>query len=218
MVKTIKKITKSQQALNIWAAILIVWSIYRYNFRLPEWFDELIAKPLIFFLPIFYYIVKIERKNFFEETLINKKKLIPDFLLGILVLVLFFISAFLGNFYKNKTIDFLFLKNTQQIVLLFITSLATGFTEEVLSRGFVLKRLYDESKNMISASFIASVLFFFLHVPALFTNAKMLGNTLLLVMFTNLGLSLAISFIYLTRRSLILPIIIHAFTFYLKII
>ena len=57
------KVTATQRALNLWAVILIIWSVYRAKFRLPEWLDEFIAKPLVFILPVYYYIRKIEKKT-----------------------------------------------------------------------------------------------------------------------------------------------------------
>ena len=90
-------------------------------------------------------------------------------------------------------------------------ALATGISEEILSRGFILKRLYEESKNIYTSSFFASVLFFFLHVPILFTNHKLTGDLLLLFMGTDLMLSLVNSFMFLDRKNLFVPIFIHAF-------
>ena len=56
------KATPTQKALNLWAVVLIVWAIYRAKFKLPEWFDEFVAKPIVFVLPVYYYIQKIEKK------------------------------------------------------------------------------------------------------------------------------------------------------------
>jgi membrane protease YdiL (CAAX protease family) len=90
-------------------------------------------------------------------------------------------------------------------------ALMTGISEEILSRGFVLKWLYAESKNIYTASFFASILFFFLHVPILFTNLKLTGNLLLMFMAMDMILSLVNSFVFLERKNLVLPILIHTF-------
>lgn len=207
-----KTLSPVQRSLNLWAIILIVWSIYRYNFKLPEWFDELIAKPLVFVLPVFYYIQKLEKKDFLKEIWLKTENLSEELLFGVGIGLLFLISANLGVFFKyHRFILFSNNKSLETIGGLFFISLATGITEEILSRGFVLKRLYEDSKNILSASFFASLLFFFLHVPILFTNYKIVGNILLFIMFTDISLSLALSFIFLTRKSLIVPILIHAF-------
>jgi len=89
--------------------------------------------------------------------------------------------------------------------------LATGITEEILSRGFVLKKLYEQSKNVYSSTFFASVLFFFLHVPILFANPRINGTMLLMFMTTDLLLSMINGIIFLEKKSLTAPILIHAF-------
>ncbi len=207
-----KTSSSTQKALNLWAIILIVWSIYRANLKMPEWFDEFLAKPLIFILPVYYYIRKIEKKNFFSELYIEKKKFIGDFLVGLGIGLIFMASAVFGNFIKyKKPVLFSSPISWQTGLFYLLIALATGVSEEILSRGFVLKKLYEESKNILSSSFFASLLFFFLHVPILFTNIKMTGGLLLLFMATDISLSLVLSFIFLSRKSLLLPILIHAF-------
>lgn len=207
-----EKISSTQKALNLWSVILIIWAFYRAKFKMAEVFDEFVAKPLVFILPVYYYIKKIEKRNFFQALLINPKLFFSDFILGLLVGGVFFITAFLANFIKFKKFFIINQNfNFNNIVLIIVTALATAISEEILSRGFVLKRLYEESKNIFTASFFASILFFFLHIPILFTNIRLTGNLLLLFIVTDLILSLVNSFIFLTRKSLALPIFIHAF-------
>jgi membrane protease YdiL (CAAX protease family) len=206
------KISDYQKALNVWAIILIIWSVYRAKFRMPEWFDEFIAKPLVFVLPVYYYITKKEKKNFLNEIYFNTKKIASDVILGIGVGGLFLFSAIIANYLKYRKI-FVFSRglDLKSLMIILAIALATGISEEILSRGFVLKRLYDESKNIVSASFFASLLFFFLHVPILFTNQRINGSTLLMFMAADMILSLANSYLFIERKSLVLPILIHAF-------
>jgi membrane protease YdiL (CAAX protease family) len=83
-----------------------------------------------------------------------------------------------------------------------------------------LKRLYEESKNPVTSVFTSSILFFLIHIPILFTMPHLNGNLLMLFMATDLILSISNSFLFLSRKNIILPILIHAFynlaiTFYL---
>lgn len=204
------KISATQRALNLWAIILIIWSVYRANLKLPEWFDEFIAKPLVFIFPVYYYIVNVEKGKFFEGLWIRRKKILMDVVYGLLIGGIFFITAILANSVKFNKLFFVNSSFSGQVLMTIgLTALATGISEEILSRGFILKRLYEESKNKLTASFFASILFFFLHVPMLFTNVKITGNLLLLFMATDLILSLVNSYLFLERRSLALPILVH---------
>lgn len=210
-----QKTSPTQRVLNTWAIVLIIWSIYRAKFQtnLPLWFDEFIAKPLVFLMPVYYFITRIEKKDFFEGIDFKPKVKIGDVVLGTVIGLFFFASGLLSNYVKYGKLapspDASLSVN--MIILYVFVSLATAISEEVLSRGFVLKRLFDDSKNLITSSFLASILFFFLHVPILFTSQKIVGFLLLRVMVTDMILSLAISILYLQRRSLIIPILIHAF-------
>lgn len=206
------KVSPTQRALNLWAIILIIWAIYRAKLKMPEWFDEFIAKPLVFILPVYYYIKRVEKKSFFPALYIKPNSFMGDLLLGLAIGSIFFLSAIFVNLIKVKKIMFLQQNFTvESFIFVIILALATGISEEILSRGFVLKRLYDESKNIYTSSFFASILFFFLHVPILFTNTKITGSVLLMIMGTDMVLSLINSFIFLERKSLALPIFIHAF-------
>lgn len=207
------KTTPTQRALNLWAVVLIIWAVYRAKVHMPEAFDEFVAKPIVFVLPVIYYISRFEKRKIFEALDINFKSLKLDILYGLAIGGVFFLSTILANMMRYGHILFFNNQNVtaSSIVLVMALSIATAISEEIISRGFILKRLYEESKNIYTSSFFASILFFFLHVPMLFTNAKLSGNLLLIFMGTDLILSLTCSFIFLSRRSLTLPILIHAF-------
>lgn len=209
-----KPVSQTQKTLNIWAFILIVWSIYRSKFYLPIWFDEFIAKPIIFIFPVYWFITSREKKSFLNEIWFKTTSLFHDIYISIGIGLIFAVTALLSNYAKYRSIMFEKTISTLQqngLILTLFIALATSFSEEILSRGFVLKRLYNESKNLFSSIFISSMLFFVLHIPILFTNLKLTGNLLLFFMITDLLLSLSVSFIFLQRRSLIIPILIHAF-------
>jgi len=205
-----KQVSPIQRILNFWAIILIVWSIYRANFHLPEAVDELLIKPLVFILPVYFYLTRREKGRFVTGIDLNFRNWRKDIGIGLGIGLLFFLSGIMANYFKNH--QHLVLPNQMitGIISASILALATGISEEILSRGFVLKRLYQESKNIFTSSFLASILFFFLHVPILFTNVKITGNTILFFMGTDMVLSLLISFIYLERKSLLPAILIHA--------
>lgn len=210
-----KEISLTQKMLNVWGVILIAWSFYRITFgvSLPLLVDEFIAKPLIFILPVYLFITRVEKADFFKGLDLKFSRLFIDVLLGIGIGAVFFLTGMAGNIIKFKglmpAMQFVF--SHENITVYIFAALATGVTEEILSRGFILKRLYAESKNMFTASFFSSMMFFFLHIPILFSTNKIIGDVLLRVMVTDLILSLTISFIYLERKSLILAILIHAF-------
>jgi membrane protease YdiL (CAAX protease family) len=199
-----------QRVLNVWAIVLIIWSVYRTKLALPEWFDELIAKPIVFILPAYYSILRYEQKPFFQQIWLKKKTIVTDIYTGLLVGFIFLIAAFFSNYLRLGNVSFLENIFTSNLVLAGFLTIMTAISEEILSRGFILKRLYEDSSNMYSSSFIASTLFLVLHIPILFTIPNLSGSMLLLFMTTDFILSLVNSFIFLDRKSLLAPILIHA--------
>lgn len=207
--------TYIEKVLNVWAIVLILWSVYRVIFKtdLPLWFDELISKPLFFLLPVYLFIKRTEKKNFFTAVGLKKKDVISrEVLIGVLLGLIFFVAGTVGLFIRQN--GFIFdlgnLFQGKNIIYFALIAVATAISEEILSRGFVLRRLYQQSRNVWISSFFASVLFFFLHVPVLFTSNKITGFLLLEVMAADLILSLAVSFLYINRKSLVAPILVHA--------
>jgi membrane protease YdiL (CAAX protease family) len=209
-----EKITPTQRALNLWAVILIIWAFYRTYLKMPEWFDEFIAKPLVFVLPVFYYLKEVDKKPILSSLYLHlKPKIIFRDLFNSLVIGGVFLMTAILSFYlrEKKLILISNFPGWDKFLLVVFTALATGTTEEILSRGFVLKKLYEQSKNVYSSTFFASVLFFFLHVPILFANPRINGTMLLMFMTTDLLLSMINGIIFLEKKSLTAPILIHAF-------
>lgn len=203
------KTSRTQQVLNVYGIILIVWSIYRWKFALPAWIDEFLFKPLVFVLPVYWVIVSLEKKNFFDEIWLHSKKIVADCAVGLALGGVFILSALAAHYAKIGTFDFSSLSK-ENIVLALVITLVTALSEEILSRGFILKRFYEETHNPYTASFNASILFLILHIPILFTIPELKGTLLILFLATDFILSLINCFVYLDRRSLITPILIHA--------
>lgn len=201
-----QKISPVQKILNLWAIILIVWAFYRAKIQMPMWFDEFIAKPLVFILPVYYYITKREKLNFFKGIGFYPNRLAKDLVAGTFIGFIIIITVFFTSFLQNKKV---ILPSGQLLTLAAIT-LAAAISEEILSRGFVLKRLYQDSKNKFSASFLASILYFFLHIPILFTNPQLTKSILLLYMVIEIIFSFIISLIFLDY-GLLIAILIHFF-------
>lgn len=177
---------------------------------MPEWFDEFIAKPFIFILPVWYYITQMEMKPFMTTVgLYLRKK--QDYIIGFAVGLLFFLVALSGQYVRFHRLNFLqhIRLSPIPVFLAICIPLATAISEEIVSRGFVLKRLYEHSHNTYTSSIYASILFVFLHIPILLTNFSLSGNILIFILVSDFMLSLINSFLYLERKNLVVPILVH---------
>lgn len=205
-------ISHLEKALNIYGIVLILWSLYRFYFKLsqPVWFDEFVAKPAIFILPVWYFISRYEKKSLAEGLHFHTRSPLVDIIAGLLIGTIFFIMS---AFRATPHIQF-----GPGLAVFVLIALVTSISEEIVARGFVLNRLYDSNKNIILSAVYASVLFFFLRVPILFLENRLSGDMLTQTMAVNFVLSLVISLLFLYRRSLLFAIAIHfmyALSFYL---
>ena len=72
------KLTYTERVLNIWAISMILWSFYRAAFQadLGIWFDEIVAKPSIFLVPMYVFITKFEGKQFIKSVGLKVKSIL----------------------------------------------------------------------------------------------------------------------------------------------
>lgn len=204
-----KAVSPTQKMLNTWAIILIIWSVYRSYFKtdLPIWIDEFVAKPLIFLVPIYYYVSKVEKQSFWKAIDFKTKHIGKDVLVGLGIGISLLVISTIVYLTKAPLKP---IANLSMVGFYVLIAFASSFSEEILSRGFVLKRLYAESQNVFQSVFFSSFLFFFLHIPIIFTNPDIRGVMLIQIMLTDLLLSFGVSLVYLQRKDIIIPIIIHA--------
>ena len=61
--KQFAAISTLEPIYQVWAWILLAWSLYRYFLKMPEIFDEFVAKPLVFVAPILWYVYHKEKRK-----------------------------------------------------------------------------------------------------------------------------------------------------------
>lgn len=198
-----KPLSHLEKSLNVWGIVLLLWSVYRGIFHIDMgiWFDEFVAKPIIFLYPIYYFIVNVEKKRFFEGISLQKAGYGRDIIYGIGVGSLFLVTSFATSTFIIRGFD--------AYIGLFFLAFVSSFSEEALSRGFILNRIYDAHRNKILSALAASILFFIIRIPILMTDPNLMGINLIQIMVMNMLLSIIISLLFLLRRSLLFAVMIH---------
>lgn len=225
------EVTPTQRMLNTWAIVLIIWALFRHHFKesLPIWMDEFIAKPVIFIIPLYYYITHFEIKlkgkhHEIGDAFVKQFKYFVTSL-GITLrnwkfdigMALFIGAIFIGfgayanmqKFGQITSPESKFLKEFTPYMLIAI-AFASATWEEILARGFVLKRLLEEKMNWLYAIFFNSFLYFFTHIPILFTSSQITGYLILQVLAMDVIFSVMVSSLFLYKRSTLLAILVHA--------
>ena len=197
---------------RLWAWILLFWSLYRYFVHLPEWADEFVIKPLVFVVPVLWYVIKKERRSLSSLGL-TTKNLFTSIYIGLGFGFIFALEGLAANAikYGKLTIAPIAAFDQYGLMLLMLLSLATAISEEILSRGFLFQRIYEKTKSLPYASILSTLMFVCLHVPILVTSLKLQGFTLILFFVTNVVLGLANSLLMYNTRSVVAPILVHLF-------
>lgn len=208
-----KKEQKSTEWIfQFWAWQLLFWALYRYFFKLPEWADEFLFKPLVFIAPVLWYAVKKEHVSFASVGL-TTKYFWRNVAIGFAVGALFIAEGLIANIYKygRITIQPIAAIASYGFASLLIISLATAFSEELLSRGFFFSRLYRETKKIWYSIILSTLMFLAFHIPILVTTLKFQGTTLILYFFMTLFLGVTNCIFFFLTKSLVVPILVHLF-------
>jgi len=197
---------------QFWAWQLLVWSLYRYFFKFSEPIDEFVVKPLVFIIPVLWFVLRIEKRTL-ETVGLTIKNFFHSAFIGLGFGLLFSGEAILANTLKNGSLIITPLETLSSygIWMIIFLSLATAFSEEILSRGFFFSRIFEVSKNLLHASLMSTFLFVVFHIPILVTSLKFQGTTLVLFLVTSFVLGLTNSMVYYKTKSLVGPVLIHFF-------
>lgn len=201
-----------ESTYHVWGWIVLAWALYRYFFRFPEWADEFIFKPLVFVLPVLWYVKNREKRPL--STLgLNGANLFTSIYIGLGFGFVFALEGLAANAIKYGKLQIVPIEAFTQygMGVLILLSAATAFSEELLSRGFVFTRLLEGKKGLISSAIISTLLFVVLHIPILAFSLKLQGMALVLFFVTDFVLGFANALLLYNTRSLVAPILVHIF-------
>jgi len=204
-----KKEIALKHTITLSAYILVVWGFYRFLFKLPEEIEEVIIKPIIWLLPVFY-LVRLEKTKL-TSIGITTKNLFPSIYLAIALGVFFAFEGFIINLIKYKGIDFSANIGKTPLYLALIISFVTAASEELTYRGYIFGRLLYVFKSEFWANAVSSLLWALVHVPiAIFWWELNPAGTLgLLILTTIFGIASAI--IYARTKNILSSMLLHVF-------
>ncbi len=172
------KVLTYKNLLIWWLAISVSWGIYRL-FELPEFFSEVVAKPVIWigatclFLGMGLIPKKVldDLKNSYSTT----RPFWKIFLLPSLFIAVYF---YLINFRQVVVPDFSYTLVATGLIINF----ATAVVEEIVYRGFLYVWLLQKTNEIVSF-LVVQVLFLLAHVPILAMSSGTVMETVTRVVF-----------------------------------
>lgn len=146
--------------------LIIIWAFYRFLFQFPDNIEELVIKPVLWLIPLFYFVRK---EGFGISSLgFTFKNLFPAIYLSIGLGTIFVLEGVLANFLKYGHLSFGANIGSAPLLASLGLSFATAFSEETAFRGYIFNRLGFALKSEWTANIIQTILWTAIHVPIAF--------------------------------------------------
>jgi membrane protease YdiL (CAAX protease family) len=201
-----------RHVLALFSFIFVAWAVYRYfPGILPPWFEEGILKPVIWLLPTFWLVKKIERQPL-SSLGITAKNLFPSLYWGVGLGIVFAFEGLLTNIFKYKGLQLVSLDYTLWGFLGALgLSFVTAFSEESVFRGYIFNRLWQIWQSEWLANIVSAFLFVLIHLPVGvfvlgYTPVVMLGYLFFVFVY-----GFGAAFVFARTGNLISSVLLHVF-------
>lgn len=201
------KVQLLKNSTILFTFLLIVWGCYRLIFKLPDSVEEVFIKPLVWIIPVLYF-VRNERRNL-ESVGITFKNLFQSIYASLALGSFFVIIAVISNYIKYGKLNFGANLGGESILLSLLISFATAISEEVVFRGYIFSHLWEGLHDEIQANLITSLGWTIIHIPiTIFVNKlDPLSAIIYLVLTFIFGVGSA--FLYARTRNVASSILLH---------
>ncbi|OGM32439.1 hypothetical protein A2803_03115 [Candidatus Woesebacteria bacterium RIFCSPHIGHO2_01_FULL_44_21] len=185
----------------------MVWGFYRLLFQAPVPLEELLVKPIIWLVPLFF-LIKSEKLTLSSIGVVfnNFFKVVYSVLsLGFV----FSLFALLVNYLKYGELNFAANIGEVTFTGALLLSFITAITEEVTFRGYLLTRLMGSIKSERTVTLVISVGWALIHLPIAILDWRLEPGSLLIYTIVVFLFSVGTTFVFLRTKNIAAPILLH---------
>ncbi|KKP47254.1 MAG: hypothetical protein UR39_C0005G0067 [Candidatus Woesebacteria bacterium GW2011_GWA1_33_30] len=188
--------------------LLIVWGFYRFLFQLPETIEELIIKPVVWLLPVFYLLKKEEEG--ISSLGVTLKNLFPAVYYSLGLGAFFVMEALVINFVKyDGKFDLRANIGTLPLLTSLGLSFATAISEELAFRGYVFTRIWKFLGSELYSNVVTSLFWALIHVPITIFVWRLDFSATLIYLFLTTLFGMGSAFVYARTKNILSPILLH---------
>ena len=202
-----KRVESFKHATILAAYLLIVWGFYRFLFQLPDEVEELIIKPLIWLLPVAYFLKK--EKLGLASLGVTGKNLFQATYLALALGVLFVGEALLINLVKHGSFDFAANIGNSPFLISLGLSLATAVSEEITFRGYLFNRVWRALKSEWLANFSTSLIWALIHVPVVIFAWKLGAGVAVTYLVLTMIFGIGSALLFARTGNIVSSILLH---------
>lgn len=195
---------------RLYLIVFVFWGLYRLVFRLPENIEEIILKPLVWLVPTFYIVFKIEKRDL-ASLGYSAKNFSQSILKGLVFGVLFLVVGLSLNYLRYSRLSLQNIPVRDVFLPALLLSFITAISEETVFRGYLMSRLNEILKSGAVANFVSSAGFCLIHLPiTIFVyhyNLPQVFIYLVLIFLSSLGSGM----MFFWTKTIWASIIIHVF-------
>jgi hypothetical protein len=205
------KIIELKQVFGLYAFIFIFWGLYRFLFRLPLEIEEIILKPIVWLVPVFWLLWR--RKENLPSIGWSGKNIFKSLYLGIGLGIIFAIEGFLANNLKYGGISLVRLSYSSLDLLLAAlgVSFVTAVVEETVFRGYIFSRLWRLLKDELQANLISSSGWMLIHLPISIFVLHYTPSQVFVYLLLTFIFGVGSAFVYGRTGTIIAPVLLHVF-------
>lgn len=187
--------------------LVLIWAFYRFLFQFPDQVEELVIKPILWLIPIFWLNAK---EDFSLSSLgITFKNLLPSIYLSLGLGAIFVLEAVLTNFFKYGRLNFAANIGNMPLLSSLGISFATAFSEEVAFRGYIFGRLWFALKDEWAANVASSVVWTIVHIPIAFFIWKLNLTSGILYLLLTAVFGIGSAFVFGRTRNIFGSVLLH---------
>ena len=202
-----KKETLLKHATILATYILLVWGLYRLIFKLPDEVEELIIKPVIWLVPVFFILRK--EKMGLSSLGITGKNLFPSIYFSLGLGAFFVIEALILNFLKHGGLSFNANIGTTPLFLSLGISFATAMSEETVFRGYIFNRVWVALEDEWLANLLTSFVWILVHLPIYVFVQQMNLATLIVNLFLTFIFGVGSAFVFARTKNVFSSVFLH---------
>jgi membrane protease YdiL (CAAX protease family) len=189
------------------AFLLLFWGFYRFLFKFPDEIEELLIKPVVWLVPIFYFN-SLEKMRFGDLGL-TLKNLFSSIYFALGLGSIFVMEAVITNYLKYGGLNFGANIGDLPLITSLGLSFATSFSEELSFRGYIFGRLLMVLKNETAANLIQTAIWTAIHVPIAFFVWKLNLSAGLIYLFLTAIFGFGSAYIYGRTKNIFGSIFLH---------
>jgi len=189
------------------AFLLVFWGFYRLIFRLPDEVEELFVKPVVWLLPVLYFLRK-EKKGI-SSLGFTLKNLFSSVYFSLGLGFVFVFEALLVNYLKYGNFNFAANIGEKPFFTAFFLSFATAFSEEVTFRGYLFNRVWLALKDEFVANISTSFVWALIHIPVVVFVWKLNLSASILYLFLTTIFGIGSAFVFARTKNIVSSILLH---------